>query len=77
MRDLFKSIDDDDDGYITIEELHQFLNTKQGENVALVDLQKMVASIDTDRNGKINYNEFIAMCIDEAIMSNENYLQLH
>ena len=30
----------------------------------------MVVSIDTDRNGKINYNEFIAMCIDEAIMSN-------
>ena len=39
------------------------------------DLSKLVLSIDTDRNGKINYNEFLAMCIDEAIMSNENYLQ--
>jgi calcium-dependent protein kinase len=48
---------------------------KQGENIALNDLQKLLLSIDTDRNGKINYNEFIAMCIDEAIMSNDDYMK--
>lgn len=43
--------------------------------MALNDLQKIVLSIDTDRNGKINYNEFIAMCIDEAIMSSDDYMR--
>ena len=50
------SIDDDQDGYITVEELHEFLLSKQGEEVGFQDLQKLVLSIDTDRNGKINYN---------------------
>jgi len=39
------------------------------------DLKKLLDSIDTDRNGKINYNEFIAICIDEAIIHNEDYLR--
>ena len=56
IRDIFMSIDDDQDGYITVEELHQFLLSKQGEEVGFQDLQKLVLSIDTDRNGKINYN---------------------
>lgn len=56
IRDIFEKIDDNQDGYITIEELHEFLKEKQGENVAMTDLQKLVLSIDTDRNGKINYN---------------------
>ena len=51
------------------------MSTRQGENIAMCDLKSLVVSIDTDRNGKINYNEFIAMCIDEAIMSNENYMR--
>ena len=43
--------------------------------MALGDLQKMLFAIDTDQNGKINYNEFLAICVDEAVITNENYLQ--
>ena len=43
--------------------------------MAMSDLKKLVNSIDTDRNGKINYNEFIAICIDEAIIHNDDYLR--
>lgn len=43
--------------------------------MALSDLKKLLQSIDTDHNGKINYNEFIAICIDEAIINNDNYLR--
>lgn len=32
--------------------------------MALADLQKMLFAIDTDQNGKINYNEFLAICVD-------------
>jgi len=27
-------------------------------------------SIDTDRNGKINYNEFVTSCLDELFITN-------
>lgn len=49
-------MDHDQDGFINLEELHTFLKERQGQNIAMTDLQKLVLSIDTDRNGKINYN---------------------
>ncbi len=32
-------------------------------------------SIDTDHNGKINYNEFIASCLEGSYLNNEKYLK--
>ena len=32
-------------------------------------------SIDTDKNGMINYNEFVAACLENSIMQNEKYLK--
>jgi len=32
------------------------------------ELRLMIDSIDTDRNGKINYNEFIASCLENSIL---------
>ena len=31
-------------------------------------------SIDTDKNGRINYNEFIACCLQNSVLQNEKYL---
>lgn len=31
--------------------------------------------VDTDRNGRVNYNEFIAVCLDEATVASESYLR--
>jgi hypothetical protein len=27
-------------------------------------------SIDTDKNGKINYNEFVACCLENSVLHN-------
>lgn len=32
-------------------------------------------SIDTDKNGKINYNEFVAACLQNSVLHNEKYLK--
>jgi Ca2+-binding EF-hand superfamily protein len=32
-------------------------------------------SIDTDKNGMINYNEFVACCLESSITQNEKYLK--
>lgn len=52
---LFQQIDTNSDGYLTIDELQVALD-KQHENPSLADLKNIIDHIDTDRNGKINYN---------------------
>ena len=42
--------------------------------MGLEELQKMMKELDSDQNGKINYNEFISSCIDESIILNLEYL---
>ncbi len=32
-------------------------------------------SIDTDKNGMINYNEFVAACLENSILQHEKYLK--
>ncbi len=34
-----------------------------------------MSSTDTDQNGKINYNEFIAACLEGSHYNDEKYLQ--
>jgi Ca2+-binding EF-hand superfamily protein len=52
---LFNQIDTNSDGYLTIEELKAALD-KQNENTNYSELKNIIDHIDTDKNGKINYN---------------------
>lgn len=52
---LFEQIDTNSDGYLTIDELQSALE-KQKENTTYAELKNIIDHIDTDRNGKINYN---------------------
>ena len=36
---------------------------KQQENTSLTELKTIIDTIDTDKNGMINYNEFVACCL--------------
>jgi calcium-dependent protein kinase len=59
---LFKQIDANCDGYITVDELKSAFD-RQHENANLNELKALMDSIDTDKNGMINYNEFVACCL--------------
>ncbi len=52
---LFAQIDTNSDGYLTVDELKVALD-KQQEVTNYVELSSIIDHIDTDRNGKINYN---------------------
>ena len=41
----------------------------------MAELKGILDHIDTDRNGKINYNEFLACCLETSFLQNEAYLQ--
>ncbi|KAJ8436597.1 hypothetical protein Cgig2_031538 [Carnegiea gigantea] len=55
----FEYFDRDKSGYITVEELEQALKKyNMGDEKTI---QEIIAEVDTDHDGKINYDEFVAM----------------
>nr|GME04290.1 calcium-dependent protein kinase 2-like [Ipomoea batatas] len=55
----FQYFDKDNSGYITIEELEQALR-EFGMNDEK-DIKEIISEVDTDHDGRINYDEFVAM----------------
>lgn len=56
----FKMIDENKDGFITKEELKKGL-LKFGISVDDSKVETMIKNADTDKDGKINYDEFLVI----------------
>ncbi|MCO5600236.1 hypothetical protein L7F22_054346 [Adiantum nelumboides] len=66
----FQYFDKDNSGYITMEELEQALTKHgMGDPEAIKDI---IAEVDTDHDGKINYEEFVAMMRKSSPDANAN-----
>mmetsp|Transcript_25501 Transcript_25501/g.22658 ORF Transcript_25501/g.22658 Transcript_25501/m.22658 type:complete len:87 (+) Transcript_25501:148-408(+) len=65
---IFFKLDKNKDGYITLKELKEgMVSTPNIEEIA--DILK---EVDTDKNGVINYTEFIAATLDQkSLMSSD------
>ena len=48
---------------------------KQHDSKNSTTLKEIFDEIDTDGNGKINYNEFVASCLEASQIQNEEYLE--
>ncbi len=59
LGELFRKIDINHDGFISIDELKTALSDETAW-VELKDLKALMDSIDVDKNGRINYTEFLA-----------------
>lgn len=64
---LFKQIDTNHDGVISLDELKVSLE-KQKEVKSYQELKEIMDAIDTDKSGQINYTEFVASYMDEKEM---------
>lgn len=60
MMETFKVFDRDGNGFITTEELKMAM-INLGERLTDEELRLMIEAADTDRNGMIDYQEFLAM----------------
>ena len=60
MSVAFKMFDKDKNGYIERDELKQMM-TKLGEKLTDGEIDEMMKEADTDNDGRVNYNEFLAM----------------
>ena len=70
LRKVFKSFDKCEDGQITYEELKQGLVQFNPSKFAESEIKELFDKIDVDKNGKIDYTEFLAATVQES-----NYLK--
>ena len=71
---IFYKIDRNSDGKITKEDLMKAYE-EAGEKIDKKDLEQIIKMVDFDRNGFIEYNEFIRVCIPEDRLFTENNLK--
>jgi len=60
IKDVFDVFDIDGDGFITVEELNTLMKSF-GEECSLAKCGKLISCIDTDGDGRIDFNEFRIM----------------
>lgn len=71
IKKLFLALDKNGDGKLSMEEIETGLKSKDNSK-ELVDLVK---SMDTDKSGFVDYNEFLAAAIGDEIYLNKNKLK--
>jgi len=69
LRKLFQTMDTDDNGSLTLQELRGGLQDLDGGP----DLIKQVMKADLDNSGEISYTEFLAATLSEEIYMREDY----
>ncbi|KAI6685444.1 hypothetical protein NL676_031357 [Syzygium grande] len=73
LKELFKGMDTDNSGTITLEELKQGL-LKQGTKLSEYEVKQLMEAADADGDGTINYDEFITATIHMNRMNREEHL---
>uniref|UniRef100_A0A0D9V6X4 non-specific serine/threonine protein kinase n=1 Tax=Leersia perrieri TaxID=77586 RepID=A0A0D9V6X4_9ORYZ len=73
LKEMFKSMDSDNSGTITVDELRRGL-AKQGTKLTEAEVQQLMEAADADGNGTIDYDEFITATMHMNRMDREEHL---
>ncbi|KAJ0977969.1 hypothetical protein J5N97_013443 [Dioscorea zingiberensis] len=73
LKEMFKNIDADNSGSITLEELKQGL-AMQGTKLSEYEVKQLMEAADADGNGTIDYEEFITATMHMNRMDREDHL---
>ncbi|CAN4104737.1 unnamed protein product [Withania somnifera] len=73
LKQMFRGIDTDNSGTITLEELKLGL-AKQGNKLSDYEIKQLMESADADGNGTIDYEEFITATMHMNRMDREDHL---
>ncbi|AET00192.1 putative protein kinase CAMK-CDPK family [Medicago truncatula] len=73
LKQMFKGMDTDNSGTITIEELKQGL-AKQGTRLSETEVKQLMEAADADGNGIIDYDEFITATMHMNRLNREEHV---
>ncbi|KAK6936926.1 Protein kinase domain [Dillenia turbinata] len=73
LKEMFKNMDTDNSGTITLEELKQGLS-QQGTKLSETEVKQLMEAADADGNGTIDYDEFITATMHMNRMDREEHL---
>lgn len=73
LKQMFKGMDTDNSGTITLEELKQGLS-KQGTKLSEYEVKQLMEAADADGNGTIDYDEFITATMHLNRMDREEHI---
>ncbi|KAF2291826.1 hypothetical protein GH714_035754 [Hevea brasiliensis] len=73
LKEMFRGMDTDNSGTITLEELKQGL-AKEGTRLSEYEVKQLMEAADADGNGTIDYDEFITATMHMNRMDREEHL---
>ena len=74
LSDLFKKIDKNNDGKLTVDEIAQYVKDIMG-NVNYQEIKEVFNQIDIDKSGYIDYSEFLSATINKKTLLRKNELK--
>ena len=75
LQAIFKELDQNHDGTLTVEELKDGFKECLGDNMMVdSELDAILKQVDFNNNGLIEYSEFLTACTNIQTMMSEKYL---
>jgi len=76
IRKLFVAMDKNGDGRLTYSELKEGFEDYYGIVLTEFELDNIMANVDQDKNGYIEYNEFLRVAVNQKTIISQKNLQL-
>lgn len=75
LREAFSKFDKNGDGKLTVDELKEGVQMIRGCQLTEGDIEMAMSIMDSNKNGYIDYTEFIAACLQSYNYLKENHLK--
>ena len=75
LKKAFQALDKNSDGKLSKEELIEGFSETMGQAAAEIEVDRILANVDLDKNGHIDYSEFISATIDKRKLLSKERLK--